>query len=223
MDFLKTVPKWVLIAIVGYVAILFTFAIFDGRRVDFWPPAIHERTSSADQDLAQEIANLKKELSEKKSYISSEETLQMFPETVRSNTIQQTADRVIELVENVSKQKTELAALQEKMKGIESLEGDFLFRILTFHHEALCFGDSLNFTHEPLGLGAAKCTTKEKLAKRFLGFLAEIEFYQGPIVESPEIAKTELTNYQESKSFGRTGWYGRDVFKWIVIDYYGKA
>lgn len=176
MDFLKTVPKWVFVAVAAYVIVLFTIAIFDGRCVDFWPPAIHEKTSSADPDLVQEIAKLKKELSEKKSYISSEETLQMFPEMVQRNTVQQTADRVVELVEGVSEQNAELAALKEKMKSIESLEGDFLFRILTFHHEALCFGDSLNFTHELLAPDAEKCLKKEALAKRFLGFLSEIEF-----------------------------------------------
>ena len=67
------------------------------------------------------------------------------------------------------------------------------------------------------------CIEKAELAKRFLGFLAEIDFFHGAVTENPELARKELIKYQESKNFSHTGWYGRDVFKWIVIDYYQKT
>ena len=223
MDFLKNIPKWALIALIVYLAFLITFAIFDGRRVDLWPPVIHEKTISPNGDLVSENAALKRKLTAKKSYLSPQETIELFPEKVRRETVKQTADEVFKLVQIVSEQNDKLAVWEKKIKIIENIEGDFLYRILTFHDEALCFGDSLNFTHEPLCLDAAKCTKKEELAKRFLGFLAEIEFYNRRIVANPTVAKTELIKYQESKSFGRTGWYSRDVFKWIVLDYYGKS
>jgi len=223
MDFLKSLPKWALMALAGYVAVLFTFAIFDGRRVDFWPPAIHQKGGTPTRNAVPvgRIAELEKELAEKKSYISPKETLNMFPEPVREKTLKATADRVSRLVEDVSDKNSELAVLREKAESIENIEGDFLFRVLTFHAEALCYGDSLNFTHPPLD--PEKCTEKEALSKQLLGFLAEIEFYGGPVAESPKEAKSELIRYQETKAFGRKGWYSRDVFKWIIIDYYGKA
>jgi hypothetical protein len=39
-DFLKTLPKWLLVAIFVYVAILFSYAVYDNRSVQLFPPSI---------------------------------------------------------------------------------------------------------------------------------------------------------------------------------------
>jgi len=43
MEILKKVFQWVILLFVIYTLILVTFAIYDDRRVDFWPPVIYEK------------------------------------------------------------------------------------------------------------------------------------------------------------------------------------
>lgn len=40
---LATIPRWMLFALLVYVAFLVSYAVFDNRRVDFWPPSIHPK------------------------------------------------------------------------------------------------------------------------------------------------------------------------------------
>jgi hypothetical protein len=42
-DILKNLPNWVVLAIIGYVAVLLTIAMYDNRKVDFWPLSIHPK------------------------------------------------------------------------------------------------------------------------------------------------------------------------------------
>lgn len=222
MDFLKIIPKWALVALIGYVAILISFAVWDGRGVEFWPPKIYEKSNTTKNDCDKENIELKKELKVKESYLSPQEVFKLFPEDLRRSTVKETSDEVSKLVERFTEQSHELDKWGEKIKFIESIEGDFLYRILAFHREAECYGDSLNFTHIPETQDENKCTKKEELAKRFLSFLSEIEFYNGEVIDNTFTAKNELIRYQQRKLFGRTGWYSSEVFKYIVLDYYGK-
>jgi hypothetical protein len=45
MDVLKTLPKWLLIAIFVYVAILLSYAVYDNRSVEIFPPRISAKTT----------------------------------------------------------------------------------------------------------------------------------------------------------------------------------
>ena len=238
-----TFSQWVLNLAVGLLGIVlassviwFMFksdaAIDRGDKVSLWPPSITpteknseafpetirgdtiKQTAKKVSELVDELARLKEERGNIKN--AEEKMLRMFPKTVQGNTIEQTAKNVGELV-------NKLARLEEGMRKIENIKRDFLVKITTFDNETQCYGNSLNFTYIPSDQDTASCKSKEELAKRFLGFLAEIEFYTGDIIESPKIAKDILTKYQESKSFGRTGWYSRDVLKWIVLDYLDKV
>lgn len=228
MHHFDKIPKWLLIIAVIYFAVLFTFAVFSGRQVTFWPPAIGkasiadeikiEEKSDAIPNTSQiealekkvdryeaEIHRLNAALSQKESYLDPGEVVAKFPASLRGATLEETADNVAELQAKTS-----------------DIEGDFLFRVLRFHNDALCYGSSLNFTY-PRKDDTASCVGKDKLAAQFLGFLAEIDFIDDEVVASPEQAKRYLIQYQERKNFNTTGYYGIDVFKWLVIDYYERT
>ncbi len=40
MDLLKTLPKWLLVSILAYIAVLFSYAVYDNRTIEFFPPKI---------------------------------------------------------------------------------------------------------------------------------------------------------------------------------------
>lgn len=219
MEFLKTTPKWLVIALALYLTVLFSYAIFDGRSVTFWPPAIGEKETVDNVNI-----NLVKDATANTdNSVSPQYLIKNLPMEIQRLTIKDTSDEISKKLKLITKQNAELESLRNKVKVIEGLESDFIFRILSFHKEASCYGDSLNFTYVTSNVLTKRCTKKSKLAKRFLGFLAEINFYDGDVVESPDLAETELKNYQDSKDFGNQGYYGRDVFKWIIIDYNGKV
>ena len=218
MDFLKTIPKWLIILFAMYLTVLFSYAIFDGRSVTFWPPAIGEKEN---KDV--KIKIIKDAVAKTKNTLTPQDFIKKLPFDVQKLTIESTANEITNRIALIKNQTLEISELKNKVKVIEGLESDFIFRILSFHKVASCYGDSLNFTYTANNESTKKCTEKLILAKRFLGFMAEINFYNGDVVESPELAESELKRYQDSKDFGRKGYYGRDVFKWIIIDYNGKV
>ena len=238
-----TFSQWVLNLAVGLLGITLAGAVIwfiyqsdaaldRGDKVSLWPPSIApsksklglfpktiqgetiEETAENVHELVNEFNRIKQE--SKNIRNSVEISLEVFPEAVKGDTFNQTAENVAQLV-------IDFERLEEEMGIVEQIEGNFLYRITTFHNEALCYGNSLNFTYISSGQDTENCKPKKYLAERFLGFLAEIDFYEGDIIGSPKIAKEILTKYQESKSFGRTGWYSRDVLKWIVLDYLDKV
>ncbi|MDN0083685.1 hypothetical protein QU487_13110 [Crenobacter sp. SG2305] len=42
-DILKKLPTWLIVAAVVYVAGLVSYAVFENRTVEFWPPKIYEK------------------------------------------------------------------------------------------------------------------------------------------------------------------------------------
>jgi hypothetical protein len=46
-DILNRLPTWFFLAIACYVAVLLSFAMFDNRQIDLWPPRIHPKGVSA--------------------------------------------------------------------------------------------------------------------------------------------------------------------------------
>lgn len=221
MDYLKTLPQWALIAIGLYIAVIFSFAVMDGRRVSFWPPEIHEKSNNDDDQHVAVIEQLEDLLSAKENHVDPELIVEQFPERLRKSNLEASIEEVASLATNYKIQAAELAVLRSKLKHLEDIEGNFLYRLLSFHSDISCHGGSVNFTY--FAWYSPTCKDKQELAGLFLGFLAEIEFYSGPITKDATIAKAELIRYQQSKEFGAIGWYGRDVFKWIVLDYYGKS
>lgn len=56
MEFLKTLPKWLVVAISAYVAVLFSYAVYDNRAVELFPPKISAKalpTTAANSMAAQ--------------------------------------------------------------------------------------------------------------------------------------------------------------------------
>jgi len=47
-DIVKRLPTWLVLAIACYVAVLVSYAMFDNRRIDLWPPTIHSKGVSSD-------------------------------------------------------------------------------------------------------------------------------------------------------------------------------
>ena len=47
-DIAKKLPTWFVLGIAVYVAVLLSIAMYDNRKIDFWPPSIHPKgTGSA--------------------------------------------------------------------------------------------------------------------------------------------------------------------------------
>jgi hypothetical protein len=42
-EILKKLPTWFILAIACYVAVLLSWAMFDNRKIDLWPPMIHPK------------------------------------------------------------------------------------------------------------------------------------------------------------------------------------
>lgn len=214
MDFLHKLPKPLLIALALYVGVVFSYAVFTGRSVD--TPILKVGAAAA-------TSNSTNSSSTDHDSLSENDLIKILPTEVQKLTLNETAEEVKKLIALSSTQQQKINSLSKKVDIIKNLESDFIFRLLAFNKEASCYGDSLNFTYISQFSGTKNCTKKSELAKRFLGFLAEINFYDGDIIESPKIAENELINYQETKEFGHPGYYGRDVFKWILLDYNGKV
>jgi len=47
-DIVKKLPTWFILAIACYVAVLVSYAMFDNRQIDLWPPKIHPKGVSSD-------------------------------------------------------------------------------------------------------------------------------------------------------------------------------
>jgi hypothetical protein len=56
MDVLKILPKWLLIAIFVYVAILLSYAVYDNRSVQLFPPSISAKPGPTSNNQADCIA-----------------------------------------------------------------------------------------------------------------------------------------------------------------------
>lgn len=120
---------------------------------------------------------------------------------------------------------------EKNEKEIEELKYPFhqinnskLKQLLAFHNDASCYGQSLNFTHEP-DKSYNHCVTKKILAKRFLKFFEELE-----IIESDEEldysrarAKDELINLQIQYQFTNPGWYTEFMLGILIIEYAKKS
>lgn len=42
-ELLQKVPSWLIVAIIAYIALLISYAVYDDRTIDFWPPKIHSK------------------------------------------------------------------------------------------------------------------------------------------------------------------------------------
>ena len=55
-SWLAHVPTWLLITVVGYVAVLVSYAVLDNRDVEFWPPRIHPKGGDPSPSLFPSLA-----------------------------------------------------------------------------------------------------------------------------------------------------------------------
>jgi hypothetical protein len=53
--FLSRVPGWALAALLIYLAVLVSYAVWDNRQVDFWPPKIYSKSQPQDQKAKKDI------------------------------------------------------------------------------------------------------------------------------------------------------------------------
>jgi hypothetical protein len=217
MEILKKIPVWAIVLLLFIIAGMAGFAIADGRRVDFWPPAIHEKNTD-------EISELKEELKNKESYLSPAEVVALFPKDSQDVSIEKTKQNTLDLIvenENSIKELSDsLQQMQVKITEVKKIDGTFLYKLLIFNYETQCYGATLNFT---AGKNRPECLSKEVLASKFLEFLAEIDFYPDDKKNNPATAKEQLLKLQSKYQFNTKGWYGPDVFKAIISEFYSKA
>ncbi|MEN8134958.1 MAG: hypothetical protein ABFS18_05410 [Thermodesulfobacteriota bacterium] len=104
------------------------------------------------------------------------------------------------------------------------LEGRLIIYGCPVHNDAVCYGRSLNFIHEP-DESYSHCVTKEVLAKRFLKFFEELEIIEnnGGMDYSRAKAKSELIKLQTKYNFTNPGWYTEFMLGILIIEYAKKA
>lgn len=229
MEYLKLLPRWLFITFLVIFTGIFGFAVLEGREVTAWPLTIGPKDSISAEYIAlekeyellsKEYDRLNQELIAAQSKITEQQALSYFPEIVQKQSLRATAAEVHRLIEDLTHSNLALNQLTDRIEGIQ---GDFLYRILQFHKDTACFGNTLNFTYIDNSPETAECISKHLLAERFLGFLAELEHFNGRVDANTELAKRELIRYQKKKRFKTTGYYGYEVFKWLVIDYSNKV
>jgi len=217
VEIIKKLPVWFIIALLFVLLVLACFAVADGRRVEFWPPVIHEKN-------ADDITELQKSLHEKSDYMAPTQIIKLFPVQAQQATIaltqQETTRLLTEHQVSIKAHENKLQELQQKLDEVQRVDGTFLYKLLIFNHEAQCYGSSLNFT---AGKDKDQCLSKKQLAIQFLEFLAEVDFYQNDQVNNVATAKQQLLKLQEKYQFNTKGWYGPDVFKSIINEFHGRS
>ncbi len=98
-----------------------------------------------------------------------------------------------------------------------------LKQLIKFHNDAVCYGNSLNFTHDS-SPEYEECVAKEVLAKRFLLFFEELELAKVNSTNySRARAKQELIILQDNYNFRDPGWYTEFMLGILIIEYAKKA
>ena len=222
----EKIPVWLIIALLVVTAILVAYAVFDGRRVDFWPPSIHEKNSqdsNSTVQLKKELEDFKSELKKKDNYLSPAEVIALTLPVYQKETVPLTQQAVSNALKDKTERINTLSVLNNELEvdinKFKKIDGTFLFKLLLFNFDAQCYGSSLNFT---AGKNRSECKSKEELATRFLGFLEEIDFYNNGLPNNTTTAKNELIKLQNKHNFSTRGWYGPDVFKAVIAEFYGK-
>lgn len=217
MELLKKTPVWLVIVLLLAITIMAGYAIADGRRVDFWPPVIHGKISD-------EINKLRLDLKTKEDYLSPKEVIGLFPKDAQKASVTLTKQETESLLNDFKKNSEGLnkamEIMQLKLSEVKKVDGTFLYKLLIFNHDTQCYGATLNFT---AGKNRVECLSKENLASQFLEFLAEVDFYANHKKNNTSTAKEQLLMLQEKYEFNTKGWYGPDVFKAIINEFYGKA
>lgn len=197
--------------------VLACFAVADGRRVEFWPPVIHEKNND-------DVSELKNKLNELQEYMAPANIIKLFPVQAQQESItltqQETARLLAAYQAEVQVHENKIQEMQGQLDEVQRIGGTFLYKLLIFNHDAQCYGTSLNFT---AGKDKDQCLTKQKLALRFLEFLAEVDFYQNNQENNVQTAKQQLLKLQGKYQFNTKGWYGPDVFKSIINEFHGKS
>ena len=217
MDILQKTPVWLIVGLLVVILAMAGFAVADGRRVDFWPPAIHEKN-------ADETTQLRLDLKKMEGFLSPKEVIELFPKEVQKESVALTKQETETLLNDYKNDKEELnnamQAMQEKLSEVKKVDGTFLYKLLIFNHDTQCYGSTLNFT---AGKNKEECISKEVLASQFLEFLTELDFYANDKKNTTSTAREQLLLLQEKYEFNTKGWYGPDVFKAIINEFYGKA
>jgi len=55
MEILKKLPQWAILLIAVYLAVLVSYAVYDGRKVDFIPPSIHPKVKLEKENVVNRI------------------------------------------------------------------------------------------------------------------------------------------------------------------------
>ena len=108
MEFLKATPKWLIILLAFYITVLFSYAIFDGRSVTFWPPAIGQKESNKDV----KIKVIKDATAITKETFSPQDLIENLPADIQRFTIKDTANEILKRLKLISTQKLEISALK---------------------------------------------------------------------------------------------------------------
>jgi len=221
MEILKKIPVWFMVTLLSIACLVVLamvgYAVADGRRVDLWPPVIHEKNSAQVNDLKQQIEA-------RHDYLAPQAIIKLFPLESQKNSLPLTRQATQDLVNDYrvkwQSANVSVTELRAQLDEVERVHGTFLYKLLIFNQDAQCYGSSLNFT---AGKDKAQCLSKQKLAQQFLEFLAEVDFYQNDQENSVATAKQQLLKLQDKYQFNTKGWYGPDVFKSIINEFHGKS
>lgn len=244
-ELVNKIPVWLIVIFLIAATVLFGYAVFDGRKVEFWPLVIHEKidmnkvTNKILEEKNGEIVILKKEVEKLSNKLEEKapETLKekivisFFPEemqrdtlnetiNVNNNTLSNYREEIATLNGVINEIQKDIQIKEEELEKFNEVKNTFIFRLMRFHNDTQCYGSSLNFT---AGRDKEECIKKSILADRFIEFMTELEIVDGSQKSSTNYAKKELINLQKKYNFNRQGWYSIDVFKVMIIEFHAKA
>lgn len=224
LEWIKHIPNWLLVTLISLVAFVLVIcllvAVNDGRRVEIGPFTIYESASAEIAKLEHEVERLKTQLDNRPQTFNEQVVLAQLPASLNAQTLNEALTKIRNILALSQEQASHNTWLQSKLEQVEKVEGTFLYKLLIFNQDATCYGATLNFT---AGKDREECLPKAQLAERFLEFLTEIDFYVATASPSPAEAKAQLLRLQEKYQFNTKGWYGPDVFKSIISEFYSKA
>ncbi|MFT5594860.1 MAG: hypothetical protein ACI8SR_003260 [Oceanicoccus sp.] len=223
-DWIKHIPNWLLVTLVSLVvfvlAICILMAVSDGRRVEIGSLVIHESVSDQVKKLKNEIGDLNKMLESSHAKFTEDDVLLKLPPIFKKETLDLSVAEMTQWLDRFNAQALNAKKLRLSLDEVEKIDGTFLYKLLIFNQDAVCYGSTLNFT---AGIDRDECLPKAELAERFLQFLSEIDFYTGKGDGSPQKAKQQLLRLQEKYHFNTKGWYGPDVFNSVISEFYSKG
>ena len=116
-NFLKKIPLWLILVVVAYIAIMFSYAVFDGRGVKLWTLTIAPKTTEESIEQEQMYKDKVKEL---EAAQASETNLRMELKSITREK-KELAEQLEKKLKELTNVQNRVAMLIEQVKGEQGM------------------------------------------------------------------------------------------------------